>query len=396
MPRIITGNRRYPAANAAMEDLRRERERQDRLNLQAQQLGLAEREFELRQQNADRNFGLDQQQFELGKQQVDFNQRQAQQQAERQGAIFERSVGQEDAARQFYASVIHNDPDRSPEEIAFLQQADPATLAQQANRSMMAGQLREGRMRLESLAGTVTEAMGLEEGDPRVEVMRQFIDQSADSPEAQQKVRDFMVDQLNGSMARQAEIQQRTAAAEQFAPFAQHLMATLPPSSAGLVGSAFALYQQGNIDDEQFLSQLQDAVKNARSGTTNRTVGEEFLTSAARSFGTQMGQGNLVEPEVRSGLDTARSIASRLDVGEKKPKAATGSDEKKPIPKIQGYDSLVRDQRKRLMKMASPQQRASAAADFVQKVFDKQGLDPAENIDLVQKMLTDLLMEDER
>ncbi|MHA7813264.1 MAG: hypothetical protein ACX94C_07740 [Phycisphaerales bacterium] len=417
MPRITTGTPGTlgRAAGQAAATLYAERARADQLNREAQELALAERRLDqtdrtldMRDRSFDRGVFESDRAFDLSAGQAaaenaraDKRMKIAQKNAERAGAIFEQDMAERDATGSYFMNVIRNDPDRTPEELALLEQASPDVIRQVANVSELKNQLRQGRQKLGSFAGTVAQTMGLQEGDPRLAVMQQMVEGASDSLEAQQQVRAFLGEQLTDFMTAQAEIEQRAALAESFKPYAENLMQTLPPSSAGLVGAAYQMFANGHLEEDEFFGQLQSAVKNARSGTTNRTVGEELLTSAARSFGTQFGQGNMLDDEVREGIKTARDIAGSLDAT--KPTAAApasasenaNTDSRPVSQRINSYSGLVSDARKRIADEPTENARVQKAVEFVQKVFQKQGITGDDAAILAREMMNDILTKDE-
>jgi len=341
------------AAQSMMFAMQQEQEKKDRAFAQERfqfQKDQATIDNEFREGRAESSDAFRQQGVDVQRDSLDFNRRRAERGDVRADAAegraqeshdaritqVEMSADQEAMTRKWYVKQLQ-DHGASEEELAVLGNASMGLLEAATGRVMMQRELGDGAQKLEALTMSVIQAMNpdpeaeMDPNDPIVLGLQEGLQASVGTLEGQKAFRGAMIDQLKQVNTMKAEAKQRVAISSQLRPGLESLMQTLAPASEGVIETAFTLFEMQEIDEEELLGQLAAAVKDSRSGTTNRTLGEEAGVSIARGAGGAFGRGEIGEDELESMLGTGRRLGGGgqsqpqqpADRGEGGPKAAS-------------------------------------------------------------------------
>lgn len=407
MPRIITGNPSQlgRAAGQAAYQYAMERERQDRLNSEAQQLKLAERQLEQRDRSFERgvlesdrafdfNAGQAAQQNQRANTQLDLSVKNA----ERQGAIFERAVGQEDAdidflkqygAREFgidQAELDGMSPDGVRSAMNLLEHRRAVENAS-ANIGRLKGVLYE-RLGVDPAAmegaapGVQTEegvnaAMG---GNPIVDQVEAMIG-GAQTLDDYSKASEVIMGLLNESFKAEIRQKQVMQTIELRAPEIEILKGSLPNQVGAAMDTAVMLYQAGLMDDEQFDQTIMDARKLQREVYKQMTssmfssISRDFMLDAPEKV--QMIQEVGGQPEKPVSTESAGPANNGF----------AGSRQGRKF--IEKYGSAIKE---KAAEIRDPQKRLEFVGQQVKASLRESGLElsPDDAIDLADRIMGEL------
>jgi len=379
MPMIIERgtNQLGRAAAGAAQLFLREREREDRLRREADGLKLADREFEFRQQNADRNFGL------------------AQKRAEQQGAIFERDMSESKADGNFFRSK------------AVSLGADPSEIEGMSNEAVQnvanvlayQEELKGKAGKVEGLANDVFERLGVGMADENGEVASDPFHEMIQS-KMENAVTMGDIDEIQGLLMKayetshqaQIEVEQRAAAYETVSPLIDQMVGELPNQSSAKLRTHLDLFKGGHIPMSVLTKSLNEAaemIDNKNSGGANGKL-NPFSMERLKVAGSDMAPDEKADAyrEIdRQAVKAGFMKESDLEKpNETKSSQSTGTTlSSRKIRKLIGSDALL-SLNKDLAKLPEPK-RENFVLNRIKRIGLEKNLSQEQILDLVESIL---------
>lgn len=324
---------------------------------EAERLGLAKQGLELRKQAQAANIDQGQQRIDLARDGMEFDQGQSAirnsqnqqsldlrtREAERVDAVYADAESEEAATREYFAGLL-GETDMAPEQIEVLRNADLSILQGAANQAAHQKVLGEAAQKLETKAEIVLQSLEISPEDPLFEGMKAALQESSGTLEGIAQFDSALTEMMQSGMAQRAEAAQRAEMSANMQPLVENLKMKLTPSASGVVSTAFALFQYGQIDEEEMLDSMLAAVKDSRSSTTNRTLEDEFATSLFRSVGTGLGRGEITKDEAESLKQYGRSgVGASMDSSQQTASRGQGGLKSAASVQPESYKQLVQD-----------------------------------------------------